>query len=424
MDYLNYEGVAILWRKVKEKIASAISTKQDKITTSKDLHLSETNQLSLDTGVFKEWLISYAKGVLDIPYNRTTGYFECNGLNDLTEKDVLNIMYSCLFIRNTADGNNMLMFSGLPMRTLPTRIKPYAGGAYSNCNRMFQGCSNLETIDLSRLSYQSNISMMFRFCTNLHTIKGMRMANVAVNTGDAFLNCVELQNIELAGLHTSISFQSCPLLTRQSIEYIISHSTNTTSIGITLHHDVMVKIVEDIETADYTPVNLITTVSNMDSIEFPDNVATLYRSALGFKAKTYPGTYLGKGQNLYLIMDVEGMDDGEELTYMVMATSTNGDMYLGEITLQNGRSDTLLSPDIGGECSEIRFEPISSNLLEDASALITISNIKIAFDDGEGKYRYTPPLTTVTDEVLLEKIKWANLRYLASSRNIELVTYE
>lgn len=437
MDYLNYEGVAFLWGKIKEKIANAISTKQDKITTSNDLHLSEANQLSLDTGVFKEWLISYAKGVLDIPYNRATGYFECNGLDDLTDSQILDIIYSSMYVRNVAHGSSgSLMFASKPMRTLPAKIATYSGGFYVDYDRCFQGCGMLESINLSRFAPASSIAMMFRFCRKLHTIKGMILhSSIPTSTQDAFLDCINLQNVEIDNLHNSINFSSCELITRQSLEYIMNHATNggyveNDPISITLHHSVISKIMDNSETSSYLSANLVSSVTTLSDVELPDYTVTINDSnvaeVINFVVNIYDKPlYIGRNQSIYLYFEVDGINGSHsELNYEIQALGVKEDdsTVIGTVSLQDGANQIFIDTSNAIVCSKILFKSTQASFGPNFSVIpIKISNIKVAYHDIDTKPTYTPPLTTLKDNELLDKIKWCNLKCLASSRNIQLV---
>ena len=187
-------------------------------------------------------------GARGVTYNTTTGFFECNGINDLTISDARNIDIAYAQMRNAR--NAEFMFSIYNFRTLP-KVGIYVGGDSISADRMFQSCSALESIDLSGVNGFSLMIMMFRFCSNLHTIKGLTMAQNIREDGarGAFVGCVKLRNVEIRKAKVNISFSDSPLLSLDSIQYLVANAANTTPITVTLHPDAYARLTDEIITA-------------------------------------------------------------------------------------------------------------------------------------------------------------------------------
>ena len=183
-----------------------------------------------------------------VSYNSATGFFECNGVNDLNVADARDINIACSQMRNTR--NAEFMFAIYKFRTLP-KVSIYVGGDSVSADRMFQLCNTLESIDLSGVVAFSLVIMMFRFCSNLHTIKGLTMAqNIQENgASGAFAGCVKLRNVELSKAKVNISFSDSPLLSLDSIQYLVANAANTTPITVTLHPDAYARLTDEIITA-------------------------------------------------------------------------------------------------------------------------------------------------------------------------------
>ena len=183
-----------------------------------------------------------------VSYNSATGFFECNGVNDLNVADARDINIACSQMRNTR--NAEFMFANYKFRTLP-KVNIYVGGDSVSADRMFQICSTLESIDLSAVTAFSLMIMMFRFCSNLHTIKGLIMAqNIQENgASGAFAGCVKLRNVEIKKAKVNISFSDSPLLSLDSIQYLVDNAANTSPITVTLHPDAYARLTDEIITA-------------------------------------------------------------------------------------------------------------------------------------------------------------------------------
>lgn len=61
----------------------------------------------------------------------------------------------------------------------------------------------------------------------------------------AFSNSNALEEVRIYKLRYNISFVSCPLLSLDSIRYMVTNSANTSAITITVHPDVYAKLTGD-----------------------------------------------------------------------------------------------------------------------------------------------------------------------------------
>lgn len=87
-----------------------------------------------------------------------------------------------------------------------TSVYASTGSSINNCNSLFDGCSNVTSIDISRLNTSKATDMyhMFYGCgklTNLN-MKGIDTSNVTDMTS-MFFNCSSLENIDVSGFKTS-----------------------------------------------------------------------------------------------------------------------------------------------------------------------------------------------------------------------------
>ena len=230
-------------------LTKKILTASEKISDFKEVTAAEKTTIENKD---KEWEEPSEEFVAqmtarNVSYNSATGFFECNGVNDLNVADARDINIACSQMRNTR--NAEFMFAAYKFRTLP-RVAIYVGGDSVSADRMFQICNTLESIDLSGVVAFSLMIMMFRFCNNLHTIKGLTMApNIQENGASrAFAGCVKLRNVELRNAKVNISFSDSPLLSLDSIQYLVANAANTSPITVTLHPDAYARLTDEIIT--------------------------------------------------------------------------------------------------------------------------------------------------------------------------------
>lgn len=224
-----------------------ISTKQDVLTTSEDLNISSENVLSLtDAAKMKlfidmwDVMVGNAGG-----YNTTTAYFELNGLSDITYGQA-KIIYNSYYQTYTKDAD--YNFSYKSIRTNPP-IKYYKSGATTTAVATFLNCGNMEIFDNFSIIGPGfgDIKLMFYACKNLHTINGLLLSpSYKQITSNAFKMCEKLKNVQIKNLNADIVFADSPLLSIESLTYIVQNAANTTPITITLHPDVYAQCTDEL----------------------------------------------------------------------------------------------------------------------------------------------------------------------------------
>lgn len=180
-------------------------------------------------------------------YNEATGFFELNGLKDITYAEAMEIYaVSAGWGANSSDYNRALtakLFSGFQGRTLfPARYKmPWASMA-----NMFNGCPNLEAIRITRtgsiIPSSDSEYAIFRNCTKLKRVFDEIQYFVDNLT---FQGCKALEDVRLR-VSGSANFTDSPHLSIESIEYMVNKSLATGPITITLHPDAYARVTEEI----------------------------------------------------------------------------------------------------------------------------------------------------------------------------------
>lgn len=189
-------------------------------------------------------------------YNEDTGYFELNGLTNITyEQAVLiyNVTHSAPTVRQC---------NGTRIRTnLLNRRVGYGSG--SQDDRMptgvFHECWYLEVarinIDKDAPTWMTRWSNMFSGCSNLREIIGVIGDEGWRNKATPFYRCYKLEKFKITRLNGDIDLTGNPLLNSESYLYTIEHREMVTgkTITITVHPDVYAKLT-DTENAEWSAV--------------------------------------------------------------------------------------------------------------------------------------------------------------------------
>lgn len=166
-------------------------------------------------------------------YNEATGYFELNGLTDITYEQAQSILKAGR-PRNASDG--VTIYSNTPIRTnLPWEVS--IDGSMSSA---FFAASQLE---VARFIEPVTISGTYFFYNNsrLHTVLG----TLVCKSGSSFHGCSGLKNItvRLATAGGNYWFASSPQLSFDSVKCMIDNTT--VACTITFHPDVYAKLTGD-----------------------------------------------------------------------------------------------------------------------------------------------------------------------------------
>lgn len=158
-------------------------------------------------------------------YNTETGYYELNGLTDITYDEALLIYLHSSNPYPTKVGS-----------TDRTNLVRLAANQVMSCgiSNIAAAASKLEIFRIPNLSIYDS-SWSFMSCGNLTIIIGDFTTYNTV-TSNTFRGCIKLTAIHMGiGGNCSVSFQDSPLLTYDSIKYTIEHARNTSAITIIVH---------------------------------------------------------------------------------------------------------------------------------------------------------------------------------------------
>lgn len=188
-------------------------------------------------------------------YNEKTGFYELNGLTDITEEQMRTIYIQTNPTKRVAD-----LCSVLNAASIRTNFAFLNRGANKNidCYAAFNNCTNLEVVALGAREgdnfYPSRVHYMFTNCTKLRRIIGVLNAVSIESHSNPFINtfsgCISLETLLLLNLKNNVSFANSPLISFGSLKYMITNAANTSPITVTVHADVYAKI-QDESQADW-----------------------------------------------------------------------------------------------------------------------------------------------------------------------------
>lgn len=187
-------------------------------------------------------------------YNATTGYYELNGLSDITESEMVEIYNQAKDIMwALASGPALRRYSNLSFRTNINTDTRYdmsdwfkKGNNSIYLTNTFAWNLKLEKLVLNSSAkypiYLTTINSAFYNCQNLKEVVGILDITDAASVTQAFFNCFKLETIKLWHLSKSIDFSMSSLLTEASILYMVQNAANgDKAITITLHPDALAR---------------------------------------------------------------------------------------------------------------------------------------------------------------------------------------
>lgn len=200
-------------------------------------------------------------------YNEETGYYELNGLTDITEEQM-----DIIFSYGVNNSNDLTAaYVGFKGRTnLRNIIYPSIDMSRLNISTAFRENKNIEVACISN-EFISNPKVntitksytCFYNCIKLKKVQGILNLKNTTDSPSIIMNyCPNLEYILIYGLSKPIEFKQSSKLNKQCILYMIQNSAATSPITITLHADAyaMAMADEDIQAAlaEKTNVSLAT----------------------------------------------------------------------------------------------------------------------------------------------------------------------
>lgn len=192
-----------------------------------------------------------------ITWNDCTGYFELNGLTDLTADDVESILTSGRF-------SLCLPYAGAQWQTLSssslfrTNICTDSSDALRHKADGEGLCYNQSNLEVFRVGSTTmgegyswvfspvSLSTAFTRCRKLRSIIGEIRLDKCTDLTAAFTQCPALADVKLRVLGKPINLKDCAALSYDSIAFMVQYAKNTTAITITLHADAFARLTDEL----------------------------------------------------------------------------------------------------------------------------------------------------------------------------------
>lgn len=214
----------------KDEINKKLSAKADttKASTTSDGLMSKEDKAKLDGLSPKEQLFidmwnsacgTYGK------YNTETGFYELNGLTDITYEQALAIyrVIGCETSNVYRPNVRTVLFSGCSAMTITTWSR-------------FSNCDKLEVVKHSDyVNYNNSVDSMFDGCKNLKNILGIVNINYIKTYSYMFRRCVKLENFTFRGLNSNLTISDSPLITYNTLKYLISNALGNNVTTVSVH---------------------------------------------------------------------------------------------------------------------------------------------------------------------------------------------
>lgn len=191
-------------------------------------------------------------------YSSDTGLYSLNGVNDLTENEILmsynymDVVYKLNVARVAQDVK--LLRAIFPIRNV-RQTSQVLGKNKFNASYSFYGSSlevfrvnsivNINSVSLEEaLPCEGQFSGAFGNCKNLRMVYPLDLSNIS-SIGVPFSSCASLEELRLLKLHHNLNIQDSIVISKDSILYIVGNSNPTTAITITLHPDAYTRLADD-----------------------------------------------------------------------------------------------------------------------------------------------------------------------------------
>lgn len=256
-DYTNADKQKLDSLPTSAELTQTLNDKQGKLQNSEDVNI-EDDKLSVTERAKREVLIDEVE-MLGAAWNDSTGYFELNGLADITYEQMLAILdfgkdfcprqpvnaINNLIRTNILTDLSNLQYNHLPkyafyqafwlevVRVSPDNVNAYTARGIVGAEYAFFSCRKLREIQgaFTLMNMSSLPCLFLGFCDNLSTVHFIA------------LEC----NIDISTLKS---------LSAESLQFCIANSNNKTkAITITVHADVYAKLTGDTTNAAYNDLS-------------------------------------------------------------------------------------------------------------------------------------------------------------------------
>lgn len=186
----------------------------------------------------------------DGKYNEETGFYELNGLTDITYEDAIRI-YQC-FTRSSRDPYRSLYIRSSEVRNF---IPLWHVNTPMSWENAFRDCTRLSVCKICKDTTLliSKASYMFMGDHRLKEIVTVIHCFNTVNFTcyDIFYNCLALESVKIKALSVNIDLYYPANLTLESLSYLVDNAVIVNAIKVKVHPDVYAKLTDETNTEWY-----------------------------------------------------------------------------------------------------------------------------------------------------------------------------
>ena len=185
-----------------------------------------------------------------VVFNTQSGYWELNGLTDLTDTQ-MGIVYERANMINIYAAESAMQgaFSRCKARTnIPAQnveSGTITGNLYHTFNASLYEILNLSGVNENKGFRTTSFSYLARDCAYLRKILNMFTDVSGSASNNVCSGCPQLEYLMIYNLKNSLNISSCPLLQTSCILYWIQNEAATKAITVTLHADCYTRVMAD-----------------------------------------------------------------------------------------------------------------------------------------------------------------------------------
>lgn len=197
----------------------------------------------------------------------TTDYYELNTLTDITETQMRDI-YTVGIGHYSSVDIQQAYYTTYVRTTIFKNMNQKAWNSRTFCFGSFANCINMEICNLNCDFWATSyVAYMFYYCIKLRKIICEIIMPVnEFNQFYMFADCWLLEEVRLRKNMYNLSFSSSPLISYDSLNFLVTNSANTKAITITVHADTYAKLTDT--TGTYPDWVALTTTASGKNIAF------------------------------------------------------------------------------------------------------------------------------------------------------------
>lgn len=216
---------------------------QEQLANIKEIDVGQVDQMKRESDQFtppSTELIEQGEAA-GATYNYRTGYFELNGLVDITEDQMRDILLNGRFPITSGEG--VQLFS-LRTNISHPNISTYAQASLIG---VLTDCSNLEVADVGSGIF--NVKECASILSNNRKLKKIigriRFTKDTTIGDNCFIGLPELESVQISTA-VSLNLYEAPNLNFDSLDYLVRNSINTDPITIIIHPNAYNRITDNL----------------------------------------------------------------------------------------------------------------------------------------------------------------------------------